>query len=202
MFNYTYRITHVPSGKVYVGARSSEVEPEKDLGVVYFSSSSRKDFISEQKRNPDDFEYEVLETFDSREDALVAEKTLLDISGARSGMAFLNGRKRGQLPLTSRVSSDLVSILAGLIKVARKERGVSQEELSERLGVGQATIMRIEKGDTSVAIGTVFEACVILGIPLFGGDEVKVHDLASMLGYMNRLIPERVRNDFIVDDEF
>ena len=42
------------------------------------------------------------------------------------------------------------------IKLARKRRKLSTEQVSERAGIHRATLFRIEKGDPSVAIGLYF----------------------------------------------
>lgn len=57
----------------YIGSRQSKCDPLDDLGVKYFSGSSNKNFIIEQKQNPNDFKYEVLSTHDSRMEAYVEE---------------------------------------------------------------------------------------------------------------------------------
>lgn len=50
-YHYVYQITEISSGRMYIGARSSNSSPDKDLGIKYFSSSSDKEFISRQKLN-------------------------------------------------------------------------------------------------------------------------------------------------------
>ena len=42
------------------------------------------------------------------------------------------------------------------IKLARKRRKLSTEQVSERAGIHRANLFRIEKGDPSVAIGLYF----------------------------------------------
>jgi transcriptional regulator with XRE-family HTH domain len=42
------------------------------------------------------------------------------------------------------------------IKLARKRRKLTAEQVSERAGIHRATLYRIEKGDPSVAIGLYF----------------------------------------------
>lgn len=71
--------------------------------------------------------------------------------------------------------------------------------LAERVGVSTPTITKIERGNPSVAIGTVFEAARLVGVELFGGHgelagEIARNELA--------LLPQRGRakrkasNDF------
>ena len=42
------------------------------------------------------------------------------------------------------------------IKLARKRRKLTTEQVSERAGIHRATLYRIEKGDPSVALGLYF----------------------------------------------
>lgn len=49
-YHYVYRITNTQTKMHYYGCRSSNVEPKLDLGVKYFSSSTDREFMLEQKR--------------------------------------------------------------------------------------------------------------------------------------------------------
>ena len=69
MFHYVYRITNKKENKHYYGVRSSKVEPKLDLGVKYFSSSTDKEFINEQKINNYLFKYKIIKQFSNRSDA-------------------------------------------------------------------------------------------------------------------------------------
>lgn len=57
----------------YIGSRQSKCEPKDDLGIKYFSSSSNKNFINEQKQNPNKFKYEILSVHNSRVEAYEEE---------------------------------------------------------------------------------------------------------------------------------
>lgn len=72
-YHYTYRITNMVDHKHYYGARSSEVHPTQDLGIKYFSNSSDKEFMAEQKLNPDNFKYKIIKIFETREEAIALE---------------------------------------------------------------------------------------------------------------------------------
>ncbi len=60
VYHYVYRITNMIENKHYYGKRSSKIEPKLDLGVRYFSSSSDKDFIKDQKANPQNYRYKII----------------------------------------------------------------------------------------------------------------------------------------------
>ena len=49
------------------------------------------------------------------------------------------------------------------IKTARKKRRISIREFAERIGVSERTVMRLEKGDEGVSLGTLAMACLVLG---------------------------------------
>ena len=50
------------------------------------------------------------------------------------------------------------------IKLARKRRKLTTEQVSERAGIHRATLYRIEKGDPSVAIGLYFNVLRVLNL--------------------------------------
>ena len=49
-FHYVYQITEKSTNKKYIGCRSSIKEPTKDLGIIYFSSSTICFLIRSNKR--------------------------------------------------------------------------------------------------------------------------------------------------------
>ena len=201
MYHYVYRITDKKREMYYIGSRSSDLKPEDDLGSVYFSSSSNNQFLKDQKNDPSRFIYEIIKEFPNENQAVDYERRLIEHTNARNDPDYYNGRMRlGFSSIDSRATKSTVSYLGNLIKLARKERGMSQEELAERLNIGRSTVNRIEAGNTKVSIGTVFEACFLVGIPLFGCDEKHIHNLSTMMIYMHKLIPERIANKIVVDD--
>jgi transcriptional regulator with XRE-family HTH domain len=80
-----------------------------------------------------------------------------------------------------------VLTLGALISVVRRERGWTQPELAERVGISTGTLAKVEKGAPGTAIGTVFEVATILGIPLFGDLD------PQLLDQRFALVPARVR---------
>ncbi|MGA9238931.1 helix-turn-helix domain-containing protein [Robiginitalea sp.] len=50
------------------------------------------------------------------------------------------------------------------IKLARKRRKLTAEQVSERAGIHRATLHRIEKGDPAVAIGIYFNVLKVLNL--------------------------------------
>ena len=49
------------------------------------------------------------------------------------------------------------------VKTARVKRRISIEGFAERVGVSKSTIIRLEKGDDGISIGTLAMACLVLG---------------------------------------
>jgi len=94
-------------------------------------------------------------------------------------------------------------VLAGMITAARKERDMSQAEMAERLGVSLPTVIAIEKGGPKVAVGTVFEAAAIVGIPLVAEDSHGLDKLAKSIAAITHVLPQRSgRKRAPLDDDF
>jgi transcriptional regulator with XRE-family HTH domain len=65
------------------------------------------------------------------------------------------------------LAEDAIKKLGLLVAIGRKERSWSQVELADRVGTSHVTIIKIERGDPSVGIGSYFQAAVLAGVPLF-----------------------------------
>jgi len=50
------------------------------------------------------------------------------------------------------------------IKLARKRRGLTTIQVSERAGIDRSTLVRIEKGDGRVSLGAYFNVLRVLGL--------------------------------------
>jgi transcriptional regulator with XRE-family HTH domain len=110
--------------------------------------------------------------------------------------------KKESLPLSSSTLS-VLKTLGAMIKAARLERGMSQAELSRRLGVSRYTVISLEKGEPKVSVGTVFEAATIVGIPLLTEDQRTLHKLATTVANLASVLPERSqRKKVAVTDDF
>lgn len=94
MYHYVYKISNIKEQKYYYGKRSSVVEPKKDLGIKYFSSSKDKNFILDQRNNPKDYRYKVICAYSSSEQALQAEIRLHNKFNVGINPAFYNNGKQ------------------------------------------------------------------------------------------------------------
>ena len=99
-------------------------------------------------------------------------------------------------------------LMAGQIRVGRKERGWTTQALANRAVISRATLQRIEKGDPGVAVGLVFEVATLVGVPLFEPepDPLRYYALEARIARIDdklALLPQRVRKREIpVDDDF
>lgn len=70
----------------------------------------------------------------------------------------------------SKYTREAARLLGGRIKLGRKERRWSEQELAERAGIARATLQKIEKGDPTSTLGRVFEVAALVGVRLFDAD--------------------------------
>jgi transcriptional regulator with XRE-family HTH domain len=70
-----------------------------------------------------------------------------------------------------RVVRHASQLLGTQIRAGRIARGWTVDDLAERAGVTEKTVRKVERGDLSVAIGTVLDCAVLVGVPLYYEDE-------------------------------
>jgi len=93
----------------------------------------------------------------------------------------------------SRYSLEAIALLGQLIRAGRLERKITAEEMASRMGASRALLQRIEKGNPGCAIGAVFEAAAITGVPLFDTDRDGLGSHRAVTGEMLRLLPRTAR---------
>lgn len=103
----------------------------------------------------------------------------------------------------SRLTKEALKLLGAQVRLARKQRGMTEVELAERAGIARSTLQLIEKGDPRVDIGLVFEAATLAGVSLF------VPEASSLTPHIERLedklalLPHSIRRPKgTVNDEF
>ena len=102
-----------------------------------------------------------------------------------------------------RPTRDAAELLGKLIRLGRRERKMTEEDLAGRAGISRRTLQKIERGDPKCEIGLVFEVANLVGVQLFG--EEGTSHLRSTLSRVDdklALLPVRVRRVVTVDDEF
>ena len=103
----------------------------------------------------------------------------------------------------SRHTRDAVTLLGKLIRLARKERGLSAAELAERTGISRGTLQRIEKGDPKVEIGLMFEAATIVGVNLFDADNGRLSENIARTDDKLALMPKAIHKPSrVAKDDF
>lgn len=103
----------------------------------------------------------------------------------------------------SRHTRDAVTLLGKLIRLARKERGLSAAELAERTGISRGTLQRIEKGDPKVEIGIMFEAATIVGVNLFDADNGRLSENIARTDDKLALMPKAIHKPSkVAKDDF
>jgi transcriptional regulator with XRE-family HTH domain len=95
-------------------------------------------------------------------------------------------------------------LLGAQIRLARRERRWSQDELAERTGITARTVYKIEHGDLSVGLGAVFEAAALLGVPLFHAERSRLSVDLDRIEARSALLPRpaRLRPTDEVNDDF
>ena len=68
------------------------------------------------------------------------------------------------------------------LALARRKRGISTNDMAERLFVSRDTLWRLERGDPTVALGTLVTAAFILNL----------HERVASLD--ERRLPQRIRS--------
>lgn len=95
-------------------------------------------------------------------------------------------------------------LLGLMIRSARLERNMTAQDLAERAGVSRPLLSRVEKGDMTVSLGSVFEIAAIVGVPLFEVDNERLSARLAAERRSNSLLRQRafqasrgkVDNDF------
>ena len=103
----------------------------------------------------------------------------------------------------SKYAKEAAFLLGQQIKLGRKERHWSEQNLAERAGISRATLQKIESGEMSPSIGLVFEVAALVGIPLFEQESRALATSLELTQSKIALLPKRIKNKTkAVDDDF
>lgn len=98
---------------------------------------------------------------------------------------------------------EATQLLGEQIRLARRQRRWSQRDLAERAGITPRTLMKVERGDPSVGLGSAFEVAALVGVPLFHEERSRLTLDLDRTRSRSALLPERVRvGKDEVEDEF
>lgn len=76
IYRYVYRITNTKEKKHYYGKHTTKIIPVKEIGIKYFSSSRCKEFMNDQKLNPQNYKYKIIKLCSSKEELVALESKL------------------------------------------------------------------------------------------------------------------------------
>ena len=99
-------------------------------------------------------------------------------------------------------ASEVADLLGKLIKLGRKNRRWTEQELSDRLGISRSTLKKIESGDLRCEIGLVFEAAAVVGVTLFEADRSRLSIGLDLVTSKLALLPQSVRTKGKAKDDF
>ncbi|HEV2790956.1 MAG TPA: helix-turn-helix transcriptional regulator [Solirubrobacterales bacterium] len=93
-------------------------------------------------------------------------------------------------------------MLGARIRLGRRERRWTLEELAERVGIGVVTMRKIEQGDPSVRLGLAFEAASLTGVALFHEEASRLSLESARVKDRLAVLPRLVRKPAKVDNDF
>jgi DNA-binding XRE family transcriptional regulator len=102
-----------------------------------------------------------------------------------------------------RPTREATELLGKLVRLGRRERKMTEEDLAGRAGISRRTLRKIERGDPKCEIGLVFEVANLVGVALFG--EEGAANLGSTINRVDdklALLPKRTRRVAVIDDDF
>lgn len=95
---------------------------------------------------------------------------------------------------------EAVRLLGSRVRLGRRERRWTVAELATRVGVSPVTIRKVEKGDPTVALGTAFEAAVLVGVALFHDEATRRVLEAEIATTRLAVLPSVIRPGQVNDD--
>ena len=110
--------------------------------------------------------------------------------------------KRKTIRNYSPYTSETADLLGKLIKLGRKNRKWTEQELADRLGISRSTLKKIEKGDLKCEVGLVFEAAAMTGVTLFEADRSRLAMDIDLIASKLALLPKSVRAKGKAKDDF
>lgn len=84
-------------------------------------------------------------------------------------------------------------LLGEQIRLGRKQRKWTEQNLADRAGISRATLQKIEKGAATCAIGLVFETAMLVGVNLFNKDNAPLKNNIEHVRDKISLLPQRIQ---------
>lgn len=103
----------------------------------------------------------------------------------------------------SKYAQEAALLMGEQIKLGRKQRKWTEQNLADRTGISRATLQKIENGNMSCAIGLVFEVATLVGINLFEQDKLSLTKQIEHIKDKVALLPRRIKTKTkVIDDDF
>ena len=103
----------------------------------------------------------------------------------------------------SRITRHAATLLGKQLRISRKERKLTAQDLADRAGISRGLLQRIEKGNLKCQIGAVFEVASLVGLKLFDADESSLIERIRQVDDKIALLPKHIRtSNKVVDDDF
>ncbi len=102
----------------------------------------------------------------------------------------------------SPMTIEAARLLGARVRLARRERHWTLQELADRVGITRVTMGKVERGDLTVGLGVALEAAAVVGVPLFHEDRSRRLLEASRVDDRLALLPQSVRPLPEVSDDF
>ena len=93
----------------------------------------------------------------------------------------------------SRLTDEALRLLGAQVRLARKQRGMTEAELAARAGMARSTLQLIERGDPRSEIGLAFEAATLAGVGLFAPEATTLAPRIARIEDQLALLPQSVR---------
>ena len=103
----------------------------------------------------------------------------------------------------SQYAQEAVVLMGEQIKLGRKQRQWTEQNLADRAGISRATLQKIEHGEMSCAIGLVFEVATLVNVKLFEPDNMPLLKHIEHTRDKIALLPQRIKTrKRVVHDDF
>ncbi len=94
-------------------------------------------------------------------------------------------------------------LLGKQIKLCRKQKRWSGQNLAERAGISRATLQKIERGEMTCVIGLVFEVASLVGVNLFEQESIPLTMRIDQTNDKIALLSKRIKSQTrVADDDF
>ncbi len=93
----------------------------------------------------------------------------------------------------SRYAQEAAVLLGEQIKLGRKQRQWTEQNLADRAGISRATLQKIEQGEMGCAVGLIFEVATLVGVKLFEPGNIPLSNHIEHTRDKIALLPQRIR---------